>query len=80
MERRRARDALLREVYRRHYFDMPPRTAAGMILDALDHQSRARGRVTDDLSRALAALLQSDPPVPSSARQIARMLDIQDPL
>ena len=73
-ERRAERDGLLRELHRRYFLDLGPAPAAVAILAVLERQRRARGRVGDDLSRRLEALLTFYPPVPDGARQLRRIL------
>ncbi len=74
VERRAERDRLLQEVHRRYFPGLGGHPAAVAILAAIARQGRTHGRVTDDLSRRLEVLLQSDPPVPASARQVRKIL------
>jgi len=74
MERRSDRDRLLQELHRRYWPDLGPLPAAAAILAAMARQKRSRGHVADDLSRRITALLQSDPAVPDSIRQIRKIL------
>ena len=77
--RRNARDDMVRELHRRWFVDLAPAPAAGAILQALHRQARARGRVADDMGRALEALLGFDPPLPESVRQLRRILAFNSP-
>ena len=74
VERRAERDRLLQEVHRRFFPGLRDEPAAVAILAAIERQGRARGRVTDDFSRRVEALVQSDPAVPGSARQVRKIL------
>ncbi len=73
-ECRAERNRLLQEVWRRYFSDLDREPAAAAILAALGRQTRARGRTTDDLSRRLEVLVQFDPPVPASVRQVRKVL------
>ena len=76
-DRRRQRDDLLRDVHRRYYVDLGSAPAADAIGDALARQKRARGRISDDLSQTLEVLVQFDPPVPESRRQLRKILALK---
>ena len=72
------RDTLLRDLRGRYFLLIDTRPAARAILDLASRRQRARGPAPDDASALLDEILAYGP-LPGE-RQVARILDIQDPI